>query len=96
MPKLTAYFVVLGVVMVSVLAEGNGFLRRPHVVRFYVMFKIPSKYEQRFLISPNPTVPSPVPPALLLDDSAGSITRELWWTNQEFSSHFGFSCSHIT
>jgi hypothetical protein len=27
----------------------------------------------------------PVPPALLLDYSAGRISRELWWTNQEFS-----------
>jgi hypothetical protein len=28
--------------------------------------------------------PSPVSPALLLDDSADRIAGELWWTNQEF------------
>jgi hypothetical protein len=27
----------------------------------------------------------PVIIALLVDDSAGRITRELWWTNLEFS-----------
>jgi hypothetical protein len=27
---------------------------------------------------------SPVPPALLLDYSAGRVVIELWWTNQEF------------
>jgi hypothetical protein len=26
-----------------------------------------------------------IPSNLLLDDSAGRIARELWWTNQEFS-----------
>jgi hypothetical protein len=26
----------------------------------------------------------PVPPALLLDDSACRIARDLWWKNQEF------------
>jgi hypothetical protein len=28
---------------------------------------------------------SAVPPDSLLDDFAGRIARELWWTNQEFS-----------
>jgi hypothetical protein len=28
----------------------------------------------------------PVPPALLLDDSACSTVGELWWTNPEYSS----------
>jgi hypothetical protein len=33
---------------------------------------------------PNSSFPSPVPPVLLLDD-IGGISRELWWTIQEFS-----------
>jgi hypothetical protein len=28
----------------------------------------------------------PVLPALLLEDSAGRIARELWWPNREFST----------
>jgi hypothetical protein len=28
---------------------------------------------------------TPVPPALVQDDSAGMIARELWWTNRDFS-----------
>jgi hypothetical protein len=48
------------------------------------MLKNPSKYEQSYFVRPNSS-PSPVPPALLQYDSAGSITRELWWTNQESS-----------
>jgi hypothetical protein len=34
----------------------------------------------------NPSFPSTVPLALLIDNSAGRISREFWWTNQEFSS----------
>jgi hypothetical protein len=31
----------------------------------------------------NSSFPSPAPPALLRDDSAGRISRELWWTNHD-------------
>jgi hypothetical protein len=31
-----------------------------------------------------------VPPDLLPDDSAGMISRELWWMNQEFSMSTSF------
>jgi hypothetical protein len=34
--------------------------------------------------------PSAVPPALLLDISAGRIATELWWTNQEFLLSISF------
>jgi hypothetical protein len=30
-------------------------------------------------------IPSSIPPALLLDDSADRFARELRWTSQEFS-----------
>jgi hypothetical protein len=46
------------------------------------MLKNPSKYEilreAIFIISFTSS------PALLLDDFAGRIARELWWTNKEF------------
>jgi hypothetical protein len=45
--------------------------------------KNPSKYEQRYFVRKN-SFPSPIPPALLLDDSVGRIARELWWANYEF------------
>jgi hypothetical protein len=51
-----------------------------HVVRVYGMLKNSSEYEQRYFLRPN-SFPSPVPPTLLLVDSAGGIARELWWTN---------------
>jgi hypothetical protein len=53
-------------------------------MRFYGMLKIPSMYEH--FVRPNSSFPSPLPPALLLDDSACRIFKELWWINQEFSS----------
>jgi hypothetical protein len=66
-------------------------------VTFYSMLKTPSKYERRYFISPNPSFPLPVPPALLVDDFAGMIARKLWQTNQGFplsiSFHHGFPCS---
>jgi hypothetical protein len=40
------------------------------------MLKTPSKYERD--IRHINEFPSPVPPSLLLDDSAGRIARELW------------------
>jgi hypothetical protein len=33
----------------------------------------------------NTVFSSAVPPALLLDNSAGKFAKELWWTNQEIS-----------
>jgi hypothetical protein len=41
------------------------------------MLKIPSKYEQRYFERPNSSFPLPVPPALILDDSADRIARAL-------------------
>jgi hypothetical protein len=41
--------------------------------------KVSTKYFPRRNLS----FPSPAP-SLLLDDSAGRIARELWWTNPEF------------
>jgi hypothetical protein len=37
---------------------------------------------QIYFVRQHSILPSPVPPALLLDDSAGGLARELWWTNQ--------------
>jgi hypothetical protein len=43
-----------------------------------------SKYEK--ILRQNLSFSWPIPPSLLLDDSAGRIAKELWWTNREFSS----------
>jgi hypothetical protein len=43
------------------------------------------KLRKRYFVRQNLSCHSPVHPALLLDDSIGRISRELWWTNQEFS-----------
>jgi hypothetical protein len=43
------------------------------------MLKNISKYEERYFKGKINF--SPVHPALLLDDSAGRVTRGLWWTN---------------
>jgi hypothetical protein len=55
-------------------------------------------YEQRYFVRLKAFSWS-VPSALLLDDSAGRFTREIWWTNQELplliSSHHGLPCSYI-
>jgi hypothetical protein len=48
---------------------------------------------------PNSSVPSPVPCALLPDNSAGRISRELWWMNQillSISFHHISAYSYIT
>jgi hypothetical protein len=58
---------------------------RPQVVRFYNVLKIPLKYEQGYFVRPNSSLTSPLPPALLLHDSACRIAREIWWTNHEDS-----------
>jgi hypothetical protein len=42
------------------------------------------EYEQRYFLRAN-SFPSPVTSALLLYESAGWISRKLWWTNQGFS-----------
>jgi hypothetical protein len=63
------------------------------------MLKNPSKYKGDTLLQQNSTFPSPVPSALLLDDSASRTARELWSTNQEFfiiSCHHGSPRSYIT
>jgi hypothetical protein len=39
---------------------------------------------QIYFVKQNSLFPSPVPPALLLDD-CGRISTLLWWMNQEFS-----------
>jgi hypothetical protein len=64
------------------------------------MLKNPLKYESdRFFMRQNLSFTSPVPPALLLDYSAGRIGIELWWMNQEFSLlitfFHGSPCSYI-
>jgi hypothetical protein len=41
---------------------------------------------KRYFGRQNPSFPSTVPLALLIDNSACRISREFWWTNQEFSS----------
>jgi hypothetical protein len=48
-----------------------------HVIRFYNMLNYPLKYKQRYFVKPKSTFPLPVLPALLLNDSAGRIAREL-------------------
>jgi hypothetical protein len=42
------------------------------------MLKIPKKYEQKYFAKRNSPFLSLVPPALLLDYSAGGVTGELW------------------
>jgi hypothetical protein len=51
-----------------------------HVVRLYGMLKNPSKCEQKIqhFVRSNSSFHLIVPPALLLDDSAGRISRQLW------------------
>jgi hypothetical protein len=39
----------------------------------------------RYFVRLNSSFPSIISPALLLDDVAGRISRELWWLNPEFS-----------
>jgi hypothetical protein len=85
--------------MVSVLAtkpkvrpaEDDEFLRaikirstQSHFVRLYGMLKNHSKHEIDIRRLNLPFL-SPVHSALILDDSAGKRSRELWWTNWEFS-----------
>jgi hypothetical protein len=48
--------------------------------------EITSKYGQIYFGGQIHNFLLQVPPDLLLDDSAGMIVRELWWTNQ-FSRH---------
>jgi hypothetical protein len=54
---------------------------------------------QRYLVRKNVTFSSPVPPDLLLVDTAVTIP-DLWWKNQEFSlsisSHHGYPFSYIS
>jgi hypothetical protein len=51
------------------------------------MLKKHSKYGMKEILRKAKfIIPSPVPPDLVLDISAGRISRELWWTNQEFSA----------
>jgi hypothetical protein len=40
----------------------------------------------RSFVRQNTAFSATVPPALLLDNSAGKFARELWWTNQEIST----------
>jgi hypothetical protein len=49
------------------------------------MLNIPSKYEESYIVRPNSSSHSPIPPALQIDDSTGRISRELWETNCELS-----------
>jgi hypothetical protein len=49
------------------------------------MLNNPSKCGKIYVIRQNSSFKLPVPPALLLEDSAGGNAREIWWTNQEFS-----------
>jgi hypothetical protein len=81
--------------------RGDGFLRaikicstpsfveevkpEPHVVRLYGILKITCMYEQKYFVRPNSSFLSPVPPAYY-QMTAGRISRELWWANQDFSS----------
>jgi hypothetical protein len=83
-------------------AENNGFLRaikirstpsfRGEVKPFAPCRKIlqhvknPFKYDMRYLVRQNLTLPSAVTSALLLDHSADITAREIWWSNQEFSA----------
>jgi hypothetical protein len=47
--------------------------------------KITCKYEQKYSARPNSLIPLPVlPPCYQM--TTGRIYRELWWTNEEFSS----------
>jgi hypothetical protein len=41
-------------------------------------------HEQKYFVRPNSSFLSPVPPAYY-QVTAGRISRELWWANQEFS-----------
>jgi hypothetical protein len=79
--------------MGSNLAEDNDNLCMPSfrgevkllvTCKIYSMLKIPSKYEQRYFVRLNSSLPLPVCPALLLDDYAGRITAALQM-DQEFS-----------
>jgi hypothetical protein len=49
----------------------------PHIVRLYSRLKNPLKYEQKHFARPNSSLPSPVPPALLLDDCWQDYHRAL-------------------
>jgi hypothetical protein len=43
-----------------------------------------TEISKRYFVTQNLSFPSPGPPDLLLDYSAGRISKELWWLNQEF------------
>jgi hypothetical protein len=66
-------------------AEDDGFFKgdknhlSPEGSKILCHVKEPFEVCKRYFIRLNPFIPLPV-------DSAGSIARELWWTNQEFSS----------
>jgi hypothetical protein len=99
------YFTRLGDIMVSVLAvrlnllgfklfPSYGFLRAMNIRRT-PSFRWEVKPE-----APCLEISSPGSPDFLLDDSPDRISRQLWWTNQEFplsiSFHHGSPCSFIT
>jgi hypothetical protein len=79
-------------------AKGDGFLRTIKI-RSTLSFRLEVKpsapcrkilryvkipFRTKILLKAKFIFSSPVTPALLLEDCAGMIARELWWTNQEF------------
>jgi hypothetical protein len=80
-------------------AEGNGFLRAIKICSMpsfrekvnlsapccKILWHVKKTSSMNKDTRTNLSFPSPVLPALLLDDSFGRIARELWWTNQKFS-----------
>jgi hypothetical protein len=78
----------LGGVMVSVPAKVRGFkpCRRDGFLKMIKIRSTPSSGRKVKPEVPSRKILRPVPSALLLDDSACTIAREFWWTNQEFSS----------
>jgi hypothetical protein len=79
-------------------AEGNGFLRAIKILSTHSFggevkplascsktsrhVKLLFEVRKRYFVRPNAAFPSPVPPALLLDEYAGRISRKVWWKNQ--------------
>jgi hypothetical protein len=65
----------------------------------FTVCKTITKQEQRYFEDEIHKFLLQVPPDLLLDDSAGRIAIELWWTNEEFplpiTFHRGSPCSYI-
>jgi hypothetical protein len=62
----------------------RGSTRRAHVIRLYGTLKTYTNMKGIF-VDKNHHFLRPYSPDLILDCSAVRISRELWWTNKEFS-----------